>query len=167
MGDVQYGACLSAVRRLLRCAKMHCGRIALLYFCFRCCCAMRSVGARLENILFYRIEKGFLLFCSAQHPCSAPALRAEQAQGVSHSRRAAKPPTAAQSIRPAQRFLPLAKMLSRRRRRGRRGPYKTRPGMMPGRWCVWCQFCSALHACGNNGHLVDRPEKRGFSGAPI
>ena len=78
---VRYGAYLFAVRRLFMRTGMHCGRVASLCFFFRCCCAMRSVGARWENILFYRIEKGFLLFCRVQHPRSNPALRAAAAEG--------------------------------------------------------------------------------------
>ena len=34
-----------ATRRLLKCAKMHCGKLASLCFFFRCCCAMRWCGA--------------------------------------------------------------------------------------------------------------------------
>ena len=80
-GDVQYGAYLSVVRRLFRCAEIHCGRVVPLCFSFRCCCAMRFVGAQLENILFCRMEKAFFFFFSAQHPCSTPAPRAAAAEG--------------------------------------------------------------------------------------
>ena len=164
---MQYGACLSAVRRLLGCTGNALQQDCFVVLLFPLLLRNALCGCAVGNLLFYRIEKGFLLFCSAQHPCSAPALRAEHPQGVRRIRRAAKPPTAAQSIRPAQRFLPLAKILSRRRRRSRRDPKKTPPALSRRGLDVLEKFRSVLHASGNDGHLVDRPEKRGFSGTPI
>ena len=77
-GDVRYGVYLFAVRRLFMRAGMHCGKVSLLCFFFRCCCAVCSVGARLENILFYRMEKAFCFF--AAHNTLAATQRSAQRQ---------------------------------------------------------------------------------------
>ena len=75
---VRYGAYLFAMRRLFMRAGMHCGKVSLLCFFFRCCCAVCSVGARLENILFYRMEKAFCFFTA--HNILAATQRSAQRQ---------------------------------------------------------------------------------------
>ena len=45
---LRYGVHFFVVRRLFRCAGMHCGKLVLRYFSFRCCCAMRWTDADLQ-----------------------------------------------------------------------------------------------------------------------
>ena len=54
---------------------------------FLCCASFSAVAAQCAlwvrggRDLFYKIETSILLFCSAQHPCTSPALRAAAAEG--------------------------------------------------------------------------------------
>ena len=77
-GDVRYGVYLFAVRRLFMRAGMHCGKVSLLCFFFRCCCTVCSVDVRLGNVLFYRMEKAFCFF--AAHNTLAATQRSAQRQ---------------------------------------------------------------------------------------
>ena len=59
-----------------------CGTVHTFLLCVGCSCAQEcALWVRGRKILFYRIEKSVLHLCSAQHPCSNPALRAAAAKG--------------------------------------------------------------------------------------